>query len=82
MKPEANEKKDSRLKKRRACWGKMVKGNQTESGGGGCEGCMLGGSGGRVWEFLRVVEGPLPRTVEAAVPVWECLLLLPFFKSK
>lgn len=79
MKPEANEKKESRLKKRRACWGKMVKGNQAESG---CEDCMLRGSDGGVWEFLRVVEGPLPRTVEAAVPVWECLLLLPFFKSK
>lgn len=73
-------KKESKLKKRRACWGKMVKGSQVESGGGGCRDCMLKGSGGGVWVFLGLDEGPLLRTVKAAVPLWESLLLLPFSK--
>ena len=58
----------------------MVKGDQAESGGGGCGDCMLKGSGGGLWGFLRVVEVPLPRIADAAVPVRACLLLLPFFK--
>lgn len=48
MKSETAGKKGSILKKRRACWGKTVKGNQAESGGGGWEDCLLRGSGGGV----------------------------------
>lgn len=80
MKSETNVENESRLVKRRARWGKMVKGNQAESGGGGCGDCMLKGSGGGVWGFLREAGGSLSRTVEGAVLVWEYLLLLPFFK--
>ena len=58
----------------------MVKGDQAESGGGGCGDCMLKGSGGGLWGFLRGAEVPLRRIAEAAVPVRECLLLVPFFQ--
>lgn len=40
MKSETNAERESILKTKRACLGKLVKGNQAESGGGGC---MLGG---------------------------------------
>lgn len=46
MKSETNAEKENILKTKRACWGKMVRGNQAESGGGGCGDCMLGGRGG------------------------------------
>lgn len=66
----------SKLKKRRACGG--VKGNRVEeSGGGGCRDCMLRRSGGGVWGFLRLDEGPLPCIEEVAEHVWESL---PFFQ--
>lgn len=48
MKSETNAEKENILKTKRACWGKMVRGNQAESGGGGCGDCMLGGRGGGI----------------------------------
>lgn len=45
MKSGANAEKENILKTKRACWGKMVRGNHAESGGGGCGDCMLGGRG-------------------------------------